>query len=275
MLQKNWTGSQVEEFEKSISIELLAEKAGMSKRNFQIYFKAYTNETTGKFIKRVRLEYALLLLKDKKYTPAEIAERIGFSHDTAFFNSFKKMYNSTPTKLSENLIEELLPDNKENINHKIVKLPEIPILFLSYIGNYDKFSMLPFEENSWDRLYRYALLKDLLPEQEEYWGICFDDTDITDSNKCRFYACMTIKSPVKSKLTDDIKCMIIPADQFASYIHKGSYNDLDKFYNIVLQNIPDEYNLGEGLILERYLNSPNDTPESELLTEILLPVTKI
>lgn len=116
------------------------------------------------------------------------------------------------------------------------------------------------------------MINNLLPEKEEYWEICYDDTGITDAEKCRFYACMTITKFIKSRLIDEIKSMDLPACKYAVYIYEGAYNELDSFYKSIMLNIPQGYNLGNGLILERYLNSPNDTAESELLTEVLLPI---
>lgn len=43
----------------------------------------------------------------------------------------------------------------------------------------------------------------------------------------------------------------------------------------ILKNLPPNYLLGEGFILERYLNSPTDTPADELLTEVWLPIKAI
>lgn len=47
---------------------------------------------------------------------------------------------------------------------------------------------------------------------------------------------------------------------------------LDAFYDAILKNLPPNYLLGEGFFLERYLNSPTDTPADELLTEVWLPI---
>ena len=69
--------------------------------------------------------------------------------------------------------------------------------------------------------------------------------------------------------------MLLPKSRYAVYVHKGAYDELDSFYDAILQQIPDGYLLGEDLILERYLNSVADTPETDLLTEVLLPVVKV
>jgi len=272
MVQYDWTNSDINAFENATTIEALAKISGMSKRNLHIYFTAYTNETIGQYKNRIRLEYALQLLKEDKYTQSEIAERLGFANDTALYNIFRKKLNATPINYKVQFLTEPVMLEVPVIDCKIVDFPETPVLFLSHIGNYEDYASAIFEEDSWNRLYDYAQAKDLLPQTEEYWGICYDDTGITDAEKCRFYACMTTAKPIKSRLTDEVKCIILPFHKYAVYTHKGSYHELDSFYKAVLLNIPKEYILDDGLILERYLNSPIDTVESELITEVWIPI---
>lgn len=274
VVRQDWTMSDSGQFDEAVLIDTLALKACMSKRNFHLYFKLYTTETVKQFIKRIRLEHALLLIQEGTYTQAEIAERIGLANDTALYNIFKKKYDYTPSEYSQLLLSKSVPYEKIEPDYHTIQLQETPVLYLSYIGNYDQFAVSSFEEDSWEQLYAYANSKDLLPNVEEYWGICFDDIAITDSDKCRFYACLTIKSFYNSKLTNPIKCMTIPAGLYAKFLHKGAYAQLDNFYNSALDNIPLQYSLGEGFILERYINSPENTPEEQLETEVLLPIIK-
>lgn len=272
MIRQDWTGSRTGEFEKTVLVDLLAEKSCMSKRSFQYFFRTYTGESPKQFIQRIRLEYALQLLREGNLSRSEIAERIGFANDTALYNSFKKKYDYTPGEYYKSFLSKEILNYTGCVNCKIINLPETFLLFLPYIGNYNQIPGSGDEGDVWERLRHYAASKGLLPESEEYWGICFDDADITDRERCRFYACITINSPVKSRLTDEIKSMVIPAGQYAVYLHKGSYDRLDRFYDMIFQNIPTRYDLRDELILERYLNDRDNTSETELLTEVLLPV---
>lgn len=273
MVQRDWTGADANAFENETSIEHLSKISGISKRNLHIYFPAYINETVAQYKNRIRLEYALQLLKEGKYTQTEIAERIGLANDTALYNIFQKKLNTTPANYKARFFTKPIVQNVPTVDYKIIDLPETPMIFLSYIGSYDDYASTLFEEDSWDKLYNYASANNLLPEKEEYWGICHDDTGITNVEKCRFYACMPITKPIKSRLTDEIKCMTLPAQKYVVYTHRGSYNKLDSFYKNIMLNIPTGYDLGNGLIIENYLNSPNNIAESELLTEVLLPIT--
>ncbi|MDE6450990.1 MAG: GyrI-like domain-containing protein, partial [Odoribacter sp.] len=207
------------------------------------------------------------------------AEHIGFANVTAFYNAFKKHFGQTPAQSKQASLPlrtmPSAPEHAFNLAYSIQGTNEKPLLFLSHIGNYELANTSAFETATWDTLYEYAASHNLLPDEEEYWGICYDDTLITHPDKCRFYACLTINVPVKSHLTSRIKSMTLPQQDYAVYCHKGSYTLLDAFYDAILKNLPPNYLLGEGFILERYLNSPTDTPADELLTEVWLPIKAI
>jgi AraC family transcriptional regulator len=278
MVQHNWSSEPSNEFNKMLSIDTLSDISAISSRNLHLIFRAYTQESIHQYINRLRLEFALYLLENKALTHVEASEYIGFANVTAFYNAFKKLFNLTPLQIQKRnfTLEKVKPLAKYPFKtfYSIINIIDKPVLFIPFIGNYDTFSEDIFEKESWDILYDYATKHNLLSENTEYWGICYDSPQITSHDKCRFYACMTICTEIKLKLNSRIKNMIISAGQYAVYTHKGSYSLLDSFYNAILNNLPPQYILGEGLILEHYLNSPVDTTEDELLTEVLLPIVR-
>ena len=274
MIQKNWTGKTADEFNRLISIPELAKMACMSVRNLQLMFKAYTSETLHQYIIRTRMEYAQQLLKDNKKSIAEIYEYIGFANQSALNNTLQKKYNLTPRELQKKLLETSHTYPSYISPYRIVESETIPVLFLSYIGNYDTCSTVAFETYTWDCLYEYAKENSLLPDKEDYWGIAYDDTDITSLEKCRFYACIAIQKGIGTNppLTSPIKHMDLPQGTYAVYVHQGDYALLDAFYETILKQLPQSYCLGETPILEHYLNSPTDTDAKELLTEVWIPI---
>lgn len=56
---KDWTGSEVDAFNKVMHKHILSKIACMSYRSFQFYFKLYLKESYGTYIDRIRIEYAL------------------------------------------------------------------------------------------------------------------------------------------------------------------------------------------------------------------------
>lgn len=276
MIQKNWTGKTAAEFNHLLSIPELAKIAYMSNRNLQLMFKAYTGETLHQYIIRTRMEYAQQLLKDNNMSITEIYEYIGFANQSALNNALQKQYNLTPREIQKNLLQtkHIYPSPVPPC--RIVESETIPVLFLSFIGDYNTCSTVAFESYTWDCLYEYAKENSLLPDKEDYWGIAYDDSDITSSEKCRFYACMTIKKVTgfSPSFTSPIKRMELPQSTYAVYTHQGDYVLLDAFYETILKQLPQSYFLGETPILEHYLNSPTDTDTKELLTEVWIPIVR-
>lgn len=274
MIVKNWTCEDTGAFNRMLSVSQLANLAGMSIRNFQLIFKAYTGETLRQYIIRLRLEYAQQLLKENRMTGTEISEYIGIANQSALNNMFQKKYNSTPQQKQVELLccehDYPLPVSPCHI----VEMKLIPVLFFSYIGDYETCTSPAFEVDSWDMLFEYAKQNNILPDEEDYWGIAYDDTDITQVDKCRFYACVTIRRDADfiPSLTNPYKRMDLPGGVYAVYTHRGDYALLNAFYDAIFKQLPQHYHLGETPFLEHYLNSPVDTAVEDLLTEIWLPI---
>lgn len=80
--------------------------------------------------------------------------------------------------------------------------------------------------------------------------------------------------PVSRSLdtSDDFDLIEIPTGTAASLVHRGGYDDLSEAYNAVAAWIHERGHRILGPHREVYLNSPTDTPEDDLLTEILFPI---
>lgn len=269
----DWSASASHAFNKATQADVLARIACMSVRNFQLYFKLYLNESFGEYIDRVRRELALQLIAEGRYTSTQIAERIGYANDTALYNVLDKKYSLTPSQYRQ-LVRQSKSAETQKLSCSIRRMQETPVIFLSFIGDYNNYSSTFFEAESWDKLYTFALSHDILPEDESYWGICYDTTEITDPNKCRFYACMTVTDKPRLKVTDPIKYMQIPAGEYAVFTHVGPYYYLDQFYEPAIQSIPEGYQLNDGLILEHYLDN-EDRPVSQYQTEVWIPIQRV
>lgn len=276
LILKNWTDEKAEAFNRAVSIRNLAQTAGMSVRNLQLMFKAYTGETIRQYIIRLRTEYARLMLKEDQQNYREISEYLGFANPSALNNMFQKHLHGTPQQIKARLLEKASSNLFPVLPCRIEMIAGFRVLVTSFIQDYEKCNLADFEAESWDKLYEYATQKNLLPEKEDYWGIAYDDTDITQTDKCRFYACMVIqkRNDYKVSLTDTFKPMDLPGGMYAVYTHQGDYALLNPFYNSILKQLPSPYYIGETAILEHYLNSPVTTPATDLITEIWVPIVK-
>ncbi len=80
--------------------------------------------------------------------------------------------------------------------------------------------------------------------------------------------------PVDKALPDqgDIKVVQIPAGKVVSCMYKGPYSQMEEPYNEIMKWIENNGYILAGVYFEYYFNSPEEVPESELLTKIVLPL---
>lgn len=70
----------------------------------------------------------------------------------------------------------------------------------------------------------------------------------------------------------DIKSGEIPQGKYVSAMYKGAYSQMEQPYNEMFKWMEENGYEQKGVYYEFYFNSPNDVPESELLTKIAIPV---
>lgn len=74
--------------------------------------------------------------------------------------------------------------------------------------------------------------------------------------------------------TDEIKFREIPAfEQAVSAVHKGSYSTLNETFKEVYQYIAENNLAMAGAHYDFYINDPDETPEDELVTKVVIPVS--
>ena len=81
-----------------ITVEFLADKFGMSKRNFIRRFKKATHNVPVEYIQKVRIEAAKRSIEKKTRNVNEVMYSVGYSDIKAFRNIFKKVTGLTPTE---------------------------------------------------------------------------------------------------------------------------------------------------------------------------------
>ena len=63
--------------------------------------KELTGLPVSEFIRNIRLEQAVRLLKEQKVNVTQVAYAVGFNNQTHFSTVFKKHYGMTPTEYAE------------------------------------------------------------------------------------------------------------------------------------------------------------------------------
>lgn len=85
------------------SVDKFAQEMFMSRSNLHLKFKAITGESASDFIKKMRFQKSIELLKTQKYTISEVSYMVGFSTPSYFSAAFKKHFGYFPNELKKGL----------------------------------------------------------------------------------------------------------------------------------------------------------------------------
>lgn len=87
-----------ENYQHDISVELLAEKVGLSPSYLSSIFKKETGENLSKFMKNYRMERAEELLVNTNKKVTSICEEVGYTNVSYFCQNFKEYYGVSPER---------------------------------------------------------------------------------------------------------------------------------------------------------------------------------
>ena len=87
-------------FQKEIIVKKLAMECNLEVNVFIRKFKKNTGTTPFRYIKNLRINYAVSLIKNGGYTLGEIAEKCGYSDCSALSHAVKKTYGLYPKEIA-------------------------------------------------------------------------------------------------------------------------------------------------------------------------------
>jgi AraC family transcriptional regulator len=260
----------------NLSIHEVALTANFSAFHFHRIFTAYTGETPGDYMNRIKMIEAALSMKEGLNT-TQAAVRIGYKTPSAFIKAFKKTFGILPSAF-----KQLNPDRMKYIvrpmsavsyvTPEFRKLPALNLYIVRKQGklneNFTKVASEAFEE-----LHSWLRKTDQFKKVSIRLGI-LHDFDLFNANDCRYDACVVIRGAGPSTVGAPIQMTSIQAGTWAVFLHKGPYDTLWQTWNFIYNSwYPlSGIELREDNPFEVYLNNKNETPPADLLTEIHIPV---
>ena len=149
---------------------------------------------------------------------------------------------------------------------KIITLEPMKAVTLEHIGPYLEIN------RAFDRLFGWLASKQLLGPGVRSFAIFYDDVTTVPAAKLRSRAgaVMTRAIPVEAPFQETV----IAGGEYALLRHKGPYADMKAAYDWLYGQWLPRSGREPGSVptIEEYLNSPRDTPPTELLSDIYLPL---
>ena len=151
---------------------------------------------------------------------------------------------------------------------EITSFDTIKVAYATHYGHYMEC------EVAWNKLMVWGQQKNLLKEETQMFGLCYDDPKETPPEELRYDACISIpENGIEGD--ENVKILNIENGEYAVTMVKGPYKNLTNVWEkLFVEWLPQssmKYKTDVPCV-ERYLNSPKTTPEDELLTELRMPV---
>ncbi|MGL5786077.1 MAG: hybrid sensor histidine kinase/response regulator transcription factor [Bacteroidales bacterium] len=84
------------------TVDEFSRELAMSRSSLHLKLKAIVGDSANEFIRKIRMEHACKLLKEGRYSIAEISVMVGFNTPSYFATSFKKHMGCLPTEYIKN-----------------------------------------------------------------------------------------------------------------------------------------------------------------------------
>lgn len=255
-----------------LAIEELAKLASFSPFHFHRVFAGMLGESLADFRRRLRLERAAGHLRFDQYSITELALEAGYENTESFSRAFKKQYGLLPStfraqKKQEYKIKYFKNTGEIKMKVEIKKMNERRVLAVRHVGPYQNCGV------AWEKLCQFACKNNLYTQETQFLGMCYDDPDVTDPQKVRYDACLTLDHDLE-KLDEGLRMTTIPEASYATTIHKGPLDNLKATYaNFCgLWASQNRVEFTNAFSIEIYLNDPSKTKPEDLLVEIQMPI---
>lgn len=279
--------------EKELSLEILASEACFSPFHFHRIFSAFVGETLNNYTKRIRLEKcASTILNDEETPISEIAFKYGFNSISVFSRSFKDYFDISASELREqNKVSKISKLNSKNnkpspiaelylrdINQidkrryfmkakiEVKEMPGLNLIYVRHTGAFDQI------ETAYEKLFSWAGSRGLLkfPETKTV-SVYHDDPKVTDMEKVRQSACITVDKEVKAE--GEIGKMSIDAGKYAVGRFEITEMGFTDAWDTMCHWLSESgYQPDDGLPYELYHNDHTQHPEHKFILDICIPV---
>lgn len=263
--------------DEKLDLDYLSNLSCYSPFHFHRIMKSYLGESLGSYIQRSRLKAGAHLLRYTGMPIADISIKVGYETTAAFNKAFKKRFGLAPSQFRADTEYQLpfrepskIVISMENLTlqpeYRVIN--DFKVIYVSAIGAYGDTST----KLAWDTICQYAGANRLFGKDTQMLGIGYDNPKLTEPERCRYEACISISKDVKPDGKIGVKT--VSGGKYAVFRLLGSYNQLESSYQYIFGQwvLENSIDLRDVPTFEKYIKSPGDNPNNKLETEIWVPV---
>lgn len=276
--------------DEEINIRRLSQIASFSEYHFRRIFKQFTSESLYSFIKRLRLEKAIFLLRsNRKLAIQDIALSVGFSNQASFAKALKERYrlNASQIRRMDDLeINQVIDKKRTNgkvsgsnsyynnpVDLTIRMVEPQKVIYTRYTGAYKGNSDL--FSNLFASLYAFADKNGLVNQESKRFVVYHDYGDLTAEEKLRLSVCMS--SNCDAAYQGEFGCMELPGGRYAVGRFLLGEDEYQGAWNYMISKwLPDSgYVPDDRFCFEHYPPQEPENDHARRVVEIFIPVAPL
>ncbi len=151
---------------------------------------------------------------------------------------------------------------------KVVELKPMRVLCMRHSGPYPEIG------EAFERLMAYVKREKISISDSQVLAVYWDDPETTPVEKLRSAACATVGEGFEIRPDRDVFVGTVPGGLYATTRHIGHYSGLPDAWGCFFREwLPTSgYKVRRAPCLEIYINSCEDTPADQLITDLYEPV---
>lgn len=276
--------------DQKISLNDIAEAAGLSRFHFHRIFLSYTGDSIYDTVIRLRIERAAaILLTNSAVSISTLALSTGFDDSASFRKTFKSRFSISPSawrkqkdtersllKIQDYPLFEREDNNKNRmkpISTQIKKLEGFSIAYIRHSGAYSGDSALFIY--LYNKLTAWAASENLLGPEQQNVVVYHDPIKITEESKAKIS--LGISVPEDTNTNSEIGKMKLQGGDYI--ISRFSLRDNEygsAWKQIYRQELPQQNLLpADGFCFELYPNNIKSDDKYRNIVDIYVPVRKL
>jgi len=209
-----------------LSLGKLATEVGSSSATLKRLFKEALGLPLGAFIRKIRMEHALLDLQNPDKMIIEIAMAAGFEDQSAFARRFKSVFGYSPSyaRQTKNIITAL--DHCQLSEPEIIEMKSLLVQAVTKQGPY-----FTSATQAWHALKDNVEQPYLTDDFDGMFiGVGHDNPHLgkAAANQVRFSAGIAFAKPIQ-----DLEVIVLESGCYAKFEHQGDLNKIGNAYHYI------------------------------------------